>query len=370
MKRIFIFLLTIVAPPLHAQEHPYRLLEGKVGEYSIVMRLVADDTSCEATYFYKTAKRDIELKGMVIRSKLMLYASGWNAKIKREDTIEALTIEQSGNGTYTGTWTNKKTQLPVLMHVTDIKKVGNPFAELPYVKEQEKEEPLNYLRIAAMKIVADSTVRQGSFTLEYVHVENTKVGLFHIKGRDKPILDKINTVLDNALIEYASRSFSCSYYQYSIRNLYITDNIISINIFEDYDCGGAHPDNGIVPININTKTGEIMVLEDVLYLTSEKVPESQSDAWLTYRHEVYAPKLIALLKQLHPNEMKDKDEGEPCNYGQDYIWDYAQWYLTDKGLYLSPSFPHVVAICRDPLWSIIPYKVLRKYKNPHIDIAL
>ena len=366
MKYFLSLLLTILLTKAFAGNNTY-LLEGTIGSYPIVMNLNYDDSTSSAAYFYKSAKKDMQLTGITVGIHIILYAERWNEKIKRNDTSETITLKIEGKGAFFGTWENNKHEkLEVSLKAVEINNVHNPFAALPYVKAQKTEDPYNYMRITAMPVVKDSVVKQGKFTLEYVHVENTGVYSLRIAGNDV-VTDKINEILTNALLESAAKYFSCSSYTYTIRHLFISDDVISVHAFEEYSCGGAHPDYDNIPVNINAKTGEALALEDILYLHEGTIPVTESDEWLTYRHDIYGPALLELMKDLYPKHMKDKD---PCDYTQNYIWDYPKWYLTEEGLHLSPEFPHVVAICRDPEWSVIPYKTLRKYKNTKNEISL
>jgi len=365
MKYIFSLLLTLLLANANAQNNT-GLLEGAIGNNPIVMNLNFDDSTSTATYFYKSAKKDIQLTGTTVGVHIFLYAEIWNAKTKKTDTSETIILKQTAKNTFTGTWENSKhEQLDVSLNAADISNAHSLFDALPYVKAQRADDPYSYLRIAAMQLVKDSTVKQGRFTLEYVHVENANVYSFRLAGNDAAT-DKINATLTNALVESAARYFSCSSYTYAIRHLFINDDVISVHAFEDYNCGGAHPDFENIPLNINAKTGEPLALEDVLYLRDEDIPVPESDEWIAYRRNIYGPALLSLVKDLYPKHMKDK---EPCDYTQSYIWEYPKWYLTNEGLYLSPEFPHVVAICRDPEWSVIPYKTLKKYRNPKSEIS-
>lgn len=365
MKYIFSLLLTLLLARANAQNNAV-LLEGTIGNNLIVMNLNFDDSTSTATYFYKSAKKDIQLIGTTVGVHIFLYAEKWNAKTKKTDTVETITLRQTGKSTFTGTWENRHEKLDVSLKAANISNAHSPFDALPYVKAQRADDPYSYLRIAEMQLVKDSVAKQGRFMLEYIHVANANVYSFRLIG-DDAVTNKINAILANALVESAERYFSCSSYTHAIRHLFINNDVISVHAFEDYNCGGAHPDFENIPLNINAKTGEPLALEDILYLHDGGIPVPESDEWIAYRRNVYGPALLSLMKDLYPKHMKDK---EPCDYTQSYIWEYPKWYLTNDGLYLSPEFPHVVAICRDPEWSVIPYKTLKKYKNPRSEISL
>ncbi len=345
------------------------LLEGTIGTYPVVMNLNYDDSSCGASYFYKSRKGDIQMNGRADKGSLTLSVLRWNTAARKEDTAEILHLNKESATTFSGTWeNNKNNHLPVALHTVNLKTTEHPFGGLDYIKSLKIEEPYEYMRTASMRLIKDSVVKKDKYTLEYVHIDNSPVWSFHItEGADKQTTDKINALLDNAILEHADRSFSCVFYEYSVNNLVVSGDVISLNVVEQYDCGGAHPDYENLPLNIDTRTGKKMELEDILYFSNIKVPPAESDEWLSYRSSEFGPKLVALLKQLYPKEMNKK---EPCVYAQEDRWCYPKWYFTETGVYVSPEFPHVVATCRDPKWSVIPYSTLKKYKNPDINIEL
>ncbi len=370
MRFSCIIALLFLSFQLQANEKSY-LLEGTVGPYPIIMNLSTDGESCGAVYFYQSSLHDIHLSGKVSGNKLTLYCNSYNKNLKRNDTSETITLDVNGNSA-SGSWlSNEGKKLDVTLHSVNLATVVNPFAKLPYVIGQKAEDTYNYMRIASMKLKGDSLVKVGNITLEYVHIAKSPVMYPRIvDGCNKEIMDKVNKLINNTLIENTSMFFSCSSYDFKLQNVFINKDVFSINAYTDFYCGGAYPEYGNDPLNLNLKTGNKLNLEDILYLSNTNVPSSESEEWLTYRGDVFAPKLIDLLKNLYPKKMKEHGEDAICNYSTKEAWSFTNWYITEKGLHLLPDFPHAAGICRNPGWAIIPFAELNKHQNPKSGITL
>ena len=127
-------------------------------------------------------------------------------------------------------------------------------------------------------------------------------------------------------------------------------------------CGGAHPGEISDAYNFDRSTGKMLSLEDVLWLGKGNPPAQGSEAWYKYRDSVLAPWLFRTFSRLYPSQVSGHDTG--CVYDNADAWQEFKWCFTKKGLYISPQFAHVAAACNDPEWPVIPYAIVRKYKNP------
>lgn len=365
-------LLGTISNHSYAQADGSVLLQGTIGPYSVAMNFWGNDTDgYDGNYFYKINGRNIRISGNRYHDSLKLVAMNMNDKNGDEDTSEIFMLKNM-DGNYIGTWTKIKGKtLTVALSLIDINTVSNPYSALPGVQKMKKNDPLDYIRTAAFEIVNDREKGVGKYMLHYQHVKGTGINLFSISGGDADAMKQANAVLKDALIEEANSYLSCTgvigagEYNYTLGEPYITGDVLSVYRHVDYDCGGAHPDDADEPININLKTGALMQLEDVLRFDNNPVPTPESDAWFTYRNDTYAPKLIKLLTTLHPNDMRKpkNPDDDPCDYTTTDVWSYIQWWFTPKGLYLSPYFAHIVAPCREPEWSYIPYSELKKHGN-------
>jgi hypothetical protein len=167
--------------------------------------------------------------------------------------------------------------------------------------------------------------------------------------------------------------YSGDYGEYSLSADYIFSNrnLLSINITVNVDCGGAHPDFGSEGLNFNTQTGELMKLDELFWFTNTKPPEEFSPIWSDYR-DTFALKIVEIFKKLYPEQMKPPGENseDECDYTDEYVWHFPNWYFTDKGLYLGAVFARVARSCDSPEWSVIPYRLLKNYLNPQLKLKL
>lgn len=372
MKTLFLsFFLLLAFSNVRADDY---LLKGDVGKYPVVFDLFMSGNQIEATYFYTSTCIDIVLKGERTDNGVVLYASHYNGNI--EDTTETWQLTENANKSWTGKWIGKKGKAyDVVLAPIDLNTIRHPYAQLPIVKEFKEGDAYNYVRSSMLQIVKDTaTAQYGKYSLRGYHLKNARIQMFEIVGgMDKTLAAKINSRLLNKFVEHAWNYYGCTgndtpAYNYTIYPPYITDNILSVNITADYYCNqAAHPDFTQEPVTIDMKTGNELVLEDMLSLTATVVPVDHEGKWSDYRAEIYGPRLLALMQKLHPHQMSLINE---CGYGTVDPWRYPTWYVTEKGLYISPSFPHVMSNCLLPDWSYISFEELKKHKNPKKHITL
>lgn len=363
---LFFFLSLFTAYNLRADDY---LLKGNVGKYPVVFDLFMSGNQIEATYFYTSTCIDIVLKGKRTNDGVVLYAG-------TDDTTETWRLTENANKSWTGKWTGKKGKMyDIVLAPLDMTTIKTPYDRLPVARELKTSSQYNYARLAHLPIVKDTlTIKNGKYSLRYYHLKNADINMFEITGGlDKVVAAKVNDLLLNKFLENAWNYCGCTGsdtpdYQYDIDNVYLSENVLSVNIVVEYYCNqAAHPDGGNDPITIDLKTGKPLVLEDILSLASGPVPSEQSDKWGAYRDRIYGPKLLALMKKLYPNQLATSEE---CNYSESEVWQYAKWYISNKGLYISPTFPHAQGPCKMPDWSYISFEELKKHKNPTKHITL
>jgi len=370
MKKLLVIAFTLAALRAVAADIT---LQGTIGKYPVVMNISTDDDgTCNAKYFYTSALHDIYLEGKATNTTFSFSAETYDASGKSTGT-ERFSLTEGAKHNFTGTWKSGKGKvLPVALHPAVAGAAKNPFLKYSAVHEADDYD---LLRSAEMKIIKDSTGKRGPYTLSYIHIAHSQVGIMQFTtGPDMPALNKINDMLMEKFITYTMQDFSCEVDNYYFTGPFIRSNVFSTDIFTSYYCNGtAHPDFGDDAVNINLRTGKEMKLGDVLYISDVAEPDEKKeyDAWSNYRKKVLAPKIMDLLRALHPAEMKTAQEDDTsCNYNTPDVWEFAPWFFTDTGLYISPDFPHVAGPCRNPDWSLIPYTEMKKYRKPRSGIDL
>ncbi len=357
MKKFLLLSFLFVSNHLLATDY---VLEGTIGKFPIVMSLSVDGNTCEGTYFYKSSLHDIYFKGSAIDKNIKLTVKQDDDDTKAGETF-LLTIRDKG--VFKGTWTGKNRK-PLSVELRSVKSNGEAPGDL-----------YSNVRCSLLKIVTDSIVKSGIYTLSYIRIDQTDINMVQISGGTNPkIIQQVNARLKNMLLASAEESFACEVDNYNISRPYLNNSVLSFDVFTSVYCpGAAHPDFGDAPVNISLKTGNDLEFDDILLLPELPAPDKQAhyDAWVDYQSNTFAPRLLVLLRGLYPKEMHTAlDDDTSCNYNDAEVWKFASWYLTDKGMYLSPDFPHVQGPCRNPDWSIIPFSEIKKHPNPQSGIRV
>jgi len=356
------------------QDQPL-LLDGKIDKYPIVMEITIYDTTCDIRYFYLNQKKDIRLEGTV----------NGNGEIKAKSPDrgdknmikEKIDLKKIASG-YTGTWINNKKRLIITLKETSADKYSNQYEYLSGIKELKKEYPYDYIKTADFAFTKELTSKNGVAEIEWNTEKYSAIRMPRIKSfYFSSVLQKINTVLlERHLIE--SKNFlECSSgafgeYNLSVDPIFGHENILSINIIISYYCGGAHPDFASEGLNFDGHTGELLKLDKTFWFGKTEPPAEDSDKWYSYRDGVFAPKIVELFRSIYPDQMKPPRESDEqqCDFTDPEVWDFPNWYFTEKGLYFGAVFGRVARVCDQPEWSVIPYKLLTPYLNPNAKVKL
>lgn len=343
------------------------LLRGSVGKYPVVMQLDDSDGDAYGTYFYDKYKQDIELRGKREGQVYRLSSSMSDSQEKNSDRF-VLTLDADGaKGTFTGP---KGNTLPVQLQRVAKNSVAAPRAGIAFKRPLDDYEKL---RLAGLSFVPgkQETV-QGKYAIQWITEPRSKVAMFHVlSGYPQLVIERINAVIDRDFYEHLSGYFGCSDGQggpgndiLEVADYYLDERFVSYMVNSSWYCvGTAHPDFGQIGTTIDARTGRELAQEDIYWLGKGAKPARDSDAWMKYRTTVFAPAIVQLFSKLYAQEMKASDDDNDCDYTDPGVWDFASWYMTDKGMYVGAYFPRVQRPCDNPDWSIIPYSVLKK-NNP------
>jgi hypothetical protein len=136
---------------------------------------------------------------------------------------------------------------------------------------------------------------------------------------------------------------------------YAKNDIFSFTYTYDSYCGGAHPDNGEAGATFDMKTGKLVQFKDLL-----EWPKKDHDAivnilYADYKKEYestpgYNPKTDSTC----PGDLRPEN-----GYSDNFDPEYVSYFISDKGLTVIPSLPHVIEACSleipVPLAQIQPY---------------
>jgi hypothetical protein len=169
-----------------------------------------------------------------------------------------------------------------------------------------------------------------------------------------------------------SRHGNTGQYDFMVNGVFLSPEIISIQMRANWYCGGAHPDGEDRNININALDGnEWNDLDDVCWLAGTK-PDLRNDSSYYKYIDSRGAAIVEILTKLYPKEMSKPDsvDQESCDYSNSYDWNFPVWYFKKEGLHIEPNFPHALQACGGPEFSVIPYFLLKQYLNKEKQIRL
>lgn len=357
-----------------------RVFTGTLGKMPIVLELnTTQQDEVTGRYFYEKYHRDLELSGSLQDSTLNLVEG--NNRYGDDKPLPTLKLEETANG-WQGEWQSPQgKKLPVKLAAAKLPAPTS--ATLPFVAALPNDEPYEYLRLQGLKLKPAKKENFMGYELQWWTEPETKISLFSVEsGLSKDDQQRVNQQLLGRLWNEVISYHSCQLrggenveFMQQAEPKMISPAVVSLNISTSYYCGGAHPDFGDSPLNIDVKTGHPLSLEDVLWVGEGKpllhaerdslgdkpLSEAESDA--RYRHvsKELVPWVIQQFTALYPTEMKKPAQDDDCDFTDESIWGTTPWYFTDKGLYLGAYFARVQRSCDRPDWSILPYSVVKQH---------
>jgi hypothetical protein len=359
---------------------------GTLGKQAIVLELTpGDDAESAGRYFYMRHHFDLLLEGKPDTTSHLSLSEG-----KDEDTANPhIELDRQADGSWRGSWRNAQGKT-LAIALQPAMPSPPPADATPYLKQLYKKDPYEYLRLSGLKLQPG---RQQSFmghTLHWWTQPDSKISFFEIAdGYPDSQRQRINRVLVDRLWSEVSSYYSCMAtvshsddgdFEQTVTPRLLTLSLISISVFTSYDCGGAHPDFGDAPINLDARTAQPLTLEDILWLGKGKplhyvddstqnddaTPASSAssragfDAFSAYRQNDFAPWLVQQLTAQYPTQMKGTKSDDDCGYDDPSVWEFVSWHLTQKGVFFGPSFPRVARVCEsNDDWSMLPWATIR-----------
>ncbi|MDN3224560.1 hypothetical protein [Pseudomonas nunensis] len=348
---------------------------GTLGKTPIVLEV--NRNTGDGRYFYQKYRQDLVLSGTKEGEELVLNEG---EEPYGEDTPRPTIRLLPKSDGWSGEWTSP--QGKVLKIELEQAKLPPVTADtLPYLVRLHDRAPYEYLRLQGMKLKPGKTETFMGYALQWWSEPQTKVQLFEVvSGYSAEQRQRINEQLIGRLWQEVLGYYGClgngtnAYYDQTSQPLWMAPSVMSVGISKEYFCGGAYPDQVNDSLNLDTKTGKPLTLDDVLWVGQGKPlhfedmydydePSSSSfDAYSEYREKELAPWLVAQLVKLYPNEMTVTPEGEnDCGYDGADRWQFPSWSFAKNGIKLGPSFPHVAAVCGNVSWSVLPYNLVKQH---------
>ncbi|CAM3571398.1 hypothetical protein [Rahnella victoriana] len=378
--KLWIWLIAVLSLPALAEEPPL-VYTGTLGKTSIVVELdLNKPDEVTGRYFYQKYRLDLPLNGTLDGQDLKLQ----EGLDDFDDTPRPeLSLTKDENGGWQGSWTNPQGKtLPVTLKPAQLPATA---ADDGYLSSLIHTDPYEYLRLSALELKAGKSENFMSYQLQWWTEPQSKISFFEIiSGYPEASLPAINQKLRARLWQEVSGWHACMLgasrfgqgeYRQTVTPEYLSTDVVSISVFTTYDCGGAHPDFGEAPVNLNAKTADTLTLEDVVwvgegapfhYLNTEDHAltgknDVDFDTFAQYREKAWAPWLVKQLTAAYPQQMKKPTEesDDDCDYSDPSVWQFPAWYFTQKGLYFDPTFARVLRSCESPEWSVLPWSAMK-----------
>lgn len=359
--------LLLLAAPLRAADASM-VYTGTMGSARVVMELDGSGDTVSGRYFYRKYRLDIGLVGGWSGDRLTLLS---------RSSGDRLDLRRVGAGLAGSLTTKEGRKFPVRLSP-----VGGPAPPTAGSPSQRADlSPYERHQLADLSLVPGSIRQDGPRTLRDWREPVSGITLFRVEsGYPAPVLARINAALERQQWQRVSQWFGCEGFDgqsgmdvSEARAPYLSDDFVSYAWFASWSCAGtAHPDFGTQGVTFDARTGRELRLEDLLYFGELPAPQADTSAFYAYRSEVFAPRVVALLRRLYHQEMQPADgeaAEEQCDYADTSVWDFPSWYLTGQGLYLGAYFGRAQRPCDEPDWSVIPWQHLTWRKKDAVPSA-
>ena len=139
--------------------------------------------------------------------------------------------------------------------------------------------------------------------------------------------------------------------------LFGTNDLVSIEMTEYSDAGGAHPDNGFWTLTYDLAANKELKFEDLFQ------PDSDYNTAIANYVVADIDKRAVALEEDEARRANRKPEkrDEPL-VSTDQLSELSGWGMTPKGLMVYLDFPHVIAVFDK---NFVPYNVVAQYLKPN-----
>jgi len=353
IRLLSLALLLIAATPALAESTA--IYEGTAGPAQLVVQLTDDNGSISGTYFYRRTRLDIALSGQRHGNAMDLSA---------DITKDKMSLTQSGAGLVGFLTTAKGKRLPVSLHPAAAP--SDAPAALP-----AGADLYEHLRLAGLKLVPQETEAQNGKIIRWYREPLTGIRLFRIEsGYAPPAMAAINHTLAQHQWSTVSDYLQCTgsdggpgMDNDKADKPWLGAAYVSYVWRSSWDCAGtAHPDFSAEGHSFDARSGRELTLDEILPKGHGPIPpeNDNNSAWLNYRSAVFAPAVVALMKQYHAAEMAPPKTDDDCDYTGSDAWAFPSWVLTEKGLWLGAVNGRAMRACDSPDWAIVPWAALPK----------
>ncbi len=343
---------------------------GKIGSLEVVFQFGSKNENAQFknSYYYRKFSREIELERPTASDSLNENIFTEVSPYPEHVNIATLTIHSD---TLKGSYKNIKTGKILLLEPTVLKSsdLKSPIVGA-FMDKLKKESPFDYLKFNQLLVTGlwiqattdgqkpsliQKTSSLGKYKYSYISDTRTQLSYPQLEGK---IFEKVNASLRDALLEDVKNALDCSEWNLNSKPIFISENWVSINGYEDNYCGGAHPNAYPTNLTVQVKSGKVLMLEDLYHF----IPVPKNLDWNNYdSYSAYTQARGKIIVKLLEQNFSKFKEWECFNESMSNSFDIPYWSLSPQGLVLQGDFPHVVGMCMEEKW-VLPYATIAKYR--------
>lgn len=360
-----------------------QVFSGTLGKMPIVLEISRGDAQqVTGRYFYRKYHRDLALNGLRQGQSLALH-EGNESYGEHQPQLPTFTLQQTANG-WQGQWQSPKGKTLDVQLSPAQAEAPQPDAP-PYLVRLYQSDLYEYLRLQGLPLKPGKQQKFMGYTLQWWTEPESKLSMFKVTdGYPEAQQQQLNLLLMERLWGDVTAYHECMLgagsqegeFMQTVKPQFFSSAVLSVNIATSYSCGGAHPDFGDSPLNIDVNSAHPLSLTDVLWVGQGKpivhsdrttqgdpsLTETERKALFAYNREQLSPWLVEQFTALYPNEMREPASPEDgCNYSDENVWGDNSWYFTPKGLFIKAYFPRVERACDGPDWALLPYSIISKH---------
>lgn len=316
-------------PVVHGQAAE-KIYRGSIGGNHIEMRLKIEGNKVSGTYSYDRVREDIRLSGQLdAQGRLALTESGaknrptgkFDCKRKLGDQIDSECTWSRPDGT------------------------GQAFVTL----DEQHIAFTNGLQVIP-KVIAN---RKTGVTVSYPQLTGGTGGI-------APAIENFNNRLsqlaNKAVKDFEPEATTGTYFEMNYNVLLGSNDLVSVEIYQDYYAGGVHPDSGYFAITYELAANREFGLDDLFK------PVSDYKAAIAKYALTDIDKRAAQIEQEEAQrEGRKVERRDKPVVSADQLPDIQAWAMTPNGLMIYFDFPHVIAVFDK---NFIPYTVVKDYLKP------
>ena len=312
----------------HAQTAPTKTYRGAIGDKHIEMRLNVAGTKVDGTYFYDQFKQDIKLEGVVDSKGGLTFTEG--AGKKKTGKFVCMAEPEAPDTDLECEWSRP----------------DGSGKRLVYLVEQ-----FIHFR-SGTEITPKVTVDQK--TKAFASYPQLKAAVMSYALNNFNSL--IETKLQAAIKDFQPESAAHSSFDTNYNVLLANDEVVSIEMVEYSDTGGAHPNSRFWTVNYNLKANKELTLSDVF---------SEGDEYKTVIAEFAAKDINRRADEMERQEARrnnrQPEKREEPVMTADGLPEMDTWGVSDKGFVAYFDFPHVMAVFDK---TVVPRGVLARFLKP------